>query len=30
MAEVRSDYTDVLREEPGELKGDEIWGQSPN
>ena len=32
MAEVRSDYTDVLREEPGELKGDEIeinTGDSP-
>ena len=32
-AEVRSDYTDVSREEPGELKGDEIeinTGDSPS
>ena len=32
MVEVRSKYTDVLREEPGELKGDEIeinTGDSP-
>ena len=32
MAEVRSEYTDVLRQEPDEVKGDEIeinTGDSP-